>query len=162
MIDRNRDACGGCSFSCQTFPLCPPLCPCRRVAIALCPVHMLMHGEILCVLSVFCTTPKPMSLTPCRTLTFLSAILSLSTSPALGELPRVRLPFATKHWKTVRWADNRLKSQGTHCLHTAEYHPCCHLSDMHSSLSHLPNTESLEGALEEDWANHSPTSSAGT
>jgi hypothetical protein len=43
------------------------------------------------------TTPKSMSLTPSRTLAFLTAILGFPTSPAFRELSGVRFPFPTNH-----------------------------------------------------------------
>lgn len=87
----------GCSFSRQTLPLRSSFQPCCSAPIGpIHPMHMIVC-ELLSVLSVFGAAPKPMSLTPCRTLAFLSAILCLSTSPTLGKLSRIRFPFTTKH-----------------------------------------------------------------
>jgi hypothetical protein len=56
-------------------------------------VLVLVHRGL--VISILSTTPEPVPLAPRSTLTLLSAILRLSTTPALGEFPWVSFPAPT-------------------------------------------------------------------
>lgn len=86
LINRDRN---GRSFSRKTLSLCPPFRPCYGTPIGpIYPMYMLVC-QFVSFISVFGTAPKPMSLTPRRTLTFLATVLCLSTSPTLGKFSRV-------------------------------------------------------------------------